>query len=188
MSEPRHTTGDGQWPVAERSAVAGGGGLWRRHSCRRVLATFQSPVPAYGKASGKSAGPGTRTAEPRPGSSPAPAGEGSSGEDIPWFARKHPKVSPAFPALSRTNFCFLRYWFLFLLQIRVFSRNSCLAFFAENPMNRAQSNLIVPNRANSRSIALGQVRSHGLSRQVRAGAATGIFCPFFQKVAVGSSR
>ena len=36
-------------------------GLWRRHSCRRVLATFQSPVPSCGKASGKSDATGTRT-------------------------------------------------------------------------------------------------------------------------------
>ena len=33
---------------------------WRRHSCRRVLATFQSPVPVGGKSSGISADMGTR--------------------------------------------------------------------------------------------------------------------------------
>ena len=61
MSKPRHTTCEGQGPIAERSAVAGGGGLWRRHSCRRVLATFQSPVSAGGKLTRNSAATGTRT-------------------------------------------------------------------------------------------------------------------------------
>ena len=60
MAKKSHKVGDWQPPTAERSAVGGDGGLWRRLSCRRVLATFQSPVPACGKSSGKSAGTGTR--------------------------------------------------------------------------------------------------------------------------------
>ena len=49
LGKKSHQVGDWQPPIAERSAVNGAGGLWRRHSCRRVLATFQSPVPACGK-------------------------------------------------------------------------------------------------------------------------------------------
>ena len=60
MAKKSHKVGDWQPPTAERSAVGGDGGLWRRLSCRRVLATFQSPVPAHGKASRKSDGTGTR--------------------------------------------------------------------------------------------------------------------------------
>ena len=60
MAKQSHQVGGGQTPTAEHSASDGGGGLWRRHSCRRVLATFQSPVPTCGKASEKSAFTGTR--------------------------------------------------------------------------------------------------------------------------------
>ena len=51
--------------------------------------------------------------------SPAPAGEGSPGEDIRWLARKHSGAATAFSALNRSDFCFFS---AFCGQMRAVSR------------------------------------------------------------------